>query len=558
MQTGYPRRQRNRQPWATISRILLEPRLQYVLIFVSALTFAALLFSGFLLFRYSDTQDLLNRGKQQMAEGKVALAAKTFQLLVSRDPNHYEGHIRLGQAFLELDDKRKAEQAFKVATLLKTESGKNSPSLRGGMDDTLATIAVSKLALARGQYALAQEKLDALMETQKKTPASALPAELREALFDLHTSWADALYSDPQQWPNAIIHYKKAMPYAPNYALEDRFKDKLVQLMQQQADKLLQADPQSDRAVALVKESLRYQYSMDTLVRLADLYESQDQLDEALVWYRKAFEANPETMSLKYTNLLIKKGRQLVDEAKPEEAAAYFEEARRIGEMAQLGQDQLFPVAVHSLRLQLEDANPYAQEFRPVVQFRLENRADKPLDFLVGKVVFYSGDRKLAEVEQPLLNPPEVLQPLYNPPAKAPAPLDGKAPIEAEKQKPASVASKKNANAKTITLKLGERLTTHQLKGRPMTVKVYVAYQEGESQQWYLKALRDVRVVIALPPKPKEETETPQHQQPEMILTPVPPRSPAPPRSPVPSRPPNNNNGGGGAPPVPPAAPLPG
>jgi tetratricopeptide (TPR) repeat protein len=461
-------------PWMAISRVLMDPRLQYVLIIASALGFAALLFSGFLLFRYNDANDLLRRGKQQMAEGKIALAAQTFQQLVQKDPDHYEGHIRLGQAYLELDEKRKAEQEFKLATLLKTEAG--GKTLNGRMDEVLASIAMSKLSVARGQYDEAQARLVGLWKTHSNHP------KLKEALFELYANWGGDLQSEEKQWPQAIAAYKKALPYAMNYPLEAQIKERIVSIQQQQANILLTKNPKDPKALALLKDTLYYQYSVDMLIRVADLYEQQGNLAEALAWTRKAFDVNPENMSLKYTDLLIREGRRLMDTGNADQARAYFEEAEKIGKQAHLGLDQLYPVYMTNVTVVPTKPDFDEESFIPECRFLLTNKADKDLAFLLVKAVFYAGDKVLATVIEPVIKPEKPLS-AYNP-------------------------DQPKDSQRTIALPTEEALRLEQLaRGNGLTVRLYVAYSEGESKTWQLKTLKELRIKMPDRPKTKEELE---------------------------------------------------
>jgi tetratricopeptide (TPR) repeat protein len=494
-----------------LGRQLMDPRLQYLFILLSALGFAALLFSGFLLFRFMDTQDLLQHGKQLLAEGKVARAVEVFEQLVQADANHYEGHVRLGQAYLELGDKRKAEQEFKIASLLKSEMA-NPQQLRGGLDGVQATIAMAKLAIARNQFEDAEALIQEALAQGEHTPL------LQEALYDLYTHWGNYLMAQlatdkKATLAPAIEAYGQAIHYAPSYYLETQSKDKLSAAVTAQLTRLEAKKPNDPAIGQLLETLLKYNYSAETLLKLVQWYESQHQLEPALKWARKAFEISPASMSLKFSNLLIERGHELAKANKPEQAQSYYTEAERIGELAHLRYDQLFPVQVKGVAIQLKDADHATGRFTPDIRVTLANESQRPLDFLAVKLEFYKGDKRLETIIKSVITPASPLA------AKDPPDKKGKA---------------KTAHVKTVSLTLPKPLYLHQLgAGGAVSMKVFIAYSEGEGQEWYLKTLRDLRIVIPSP-EPEVPEEEGDDSSTEGETKPSSPTSPG--GAPVPSR----------------------
>ncbi|MDX2085330.1 MAG: tetratricopeptide repeat protein [Candidatus Melainabacteria bacterium] len=461
----YPRRRRKR---SLFNNFYLNPRAQYVLTIFSAMGLAALIFSGFLLFRYSDSGDLIARGKQQMAEGKVAWAAHTFQMLVRRDPNNYEGHFLLGQAYLELGDRRKGEQELKIASALRSKN----PGAKGGNG---VDIAMSKLAMAQNRF---DEAESGLKQAYQKNPNN---VEVQEALFDLYEYWGDAdSATSPPDLANAIRHYDQALAFATDYQSEESLKEKLVSTMRQQATEHFNAK-QTDAGLAVLKEALRYRYAPEILVEIANIYESHNKLDDAIAWYRKAFDANPDTISLRLSNILTRKGRLLLDQKKPQEAERYFDEARKISEMTQIPPHVLYPVKVTKVNIQAQDLEPQTGEFTPEVSALVENKADRPLNFLVLKATFLSGDQVLDQASMVVASLKEPL---------APKGLSG--------------------SSRSVSLKAGSKSSLHMLKEGQLQVKLSVAYNEGESPDWQVKALQEGQIRMSIPADTEEGEETPE------------------------------------------------
>jgi tetratricopeptide (TPR) repeat protein len=471
------------------SRSMMDPRWHYLVIIVSALGFAALLFSGFLMFRFLDTQDLLQHGKQLLAEGKVARAVEVLDQLVKADPNHYEGHVRLGQAYLELGDKRRAEQEFKVASLLKAEMTAPLPK------------ALIQEALAQGG---AQSSL------------------LQEALYDLYTLWGNYLLSKPdagkkESLQPAIDAFGQAVHYAPSYYLETQAKDKLTLAVGQEIKRLSAKQADSPAVGQLLETLLKYNYSADTLLKLVQWHEARHDTEAAIRWARKAFELSPSSMSLKFSNLLIMRGHELAKEQKPEQAQTFYHEAERIGQLAHLRYDQLFPVAVQQVAIHLEDTDHVTGRFTPDVRLTLANESQRPLDFLAVKVEFYKGDKKLETVTKAVITPSSPL------PAKdVPTPSQPTKP----KQAASPAASTSRVHIKTVSLAPAKPFYLHQLSHGALTMKVSIAYSEGEEHVWYLKTLRELRIVIPSPQQPAPTTEV---EQTDVTPKPVTTGAPTPP-----------------------------
>jgi hypothetical protein len=73
-----------------------DPKAHYQATLASTLLFVTLVLTGMLLFRYSDSGDLLIRGQRLLKEGKAALALQTLHTLVAQQPNHYQAHLHNG------------------------------------------------------------------------------------------------------------------------------------------------------------------------------------------------------------------------------------------------------------------------------------------------------------------------------------------------------------------------------------------------------------------------------------------------------------------------------
>lgn len=445
----YSRRRRQRQIF--LGNFYLNPSVQYLTTIISAIALAGFVFSGFLLFRFTDEEDLINRGKMQLMEGKVAWAAKTFQTLVTHHRDSYEGHLLLGQAYLQLDERRKAEQEFEIAASLKSKRGDNAPE-----------IAMSKVAMAQGDFPRAEKTLYTAWRRNRQDE------NVKQALFELYDHWGNVLAESEQKDYGAIVQkYRTALQYASDYQAQQSIEEKLIDAIRAYTDKLI-VMKDYENAIHQLKTSLRFKYLPETLVQIAETYGRMNKLDESIDWYRKAFEVNPEVVGLRLTNVLVQKGQQLVAAKKPEEAKPYFAEADKISQEAKVPLDSLYPVSVASVRIN-NDMDDATGEFEPTVDIKLSNDASRDLSFLAVRAEFLSGNETLAMSTEQVATPDKPF------PMKDPQTWRAK-------------------NTLTVSLKPDTKLNVHALQGGKMTVKISIAYRDGNDAIWKLKSIQEATI----------------------------------------------------------------
>ncbi|MEB3205956.1 MAG: tetratricopeptide repeat protein [Vampirovibrionales bacterium] len=458
-----------------------DPRFQYVSVVIFALLFAALVFSGFLLFRLSDQEDLLNRGKRFLAQEKVAWAANEFQKLVNRYPDSYDGHLYLGQAYLELDQPQKAEQEFRLAAAVQAK-GKSE-------GDIGVTIALAKLDIARKHFAEAENKL--LATIQEKLP----PAEVKAALFDLYTAWGDALSAResqgvPQdQLSEAVSCYQKALVYVSSYDAEQEVKQKLADVIEQRVGVMLSALPAelfqtqasavkrlrlltsehqktAKEAINLLKTSLSSQYDSKTLIEIARLYEVLGETEEAIIWFRKAFDVSPARVGLTLSNLLVSRSEQLKALGQNEAAEQMFEQAKDIERLAKIPLHALYPVKVSDVSLLWDDVDPDAGVLTPTLRGALENVGDRQIPLLRLKASFSSNGKPLGEVILPLITTKDKPLPSF----------------------------KESYSPRVFKMALETPVSFRMLSENSIQAKLWVAYQEGEDTEWFMKSLKEGKI----------------------------------------------------------------
>jgi tetratricopeptide (TPR) repeat protein len=446
---------RRRPKQFLLGRLYLGLPSQYATTIISAILLSAFVFSGFLLFRYSDTHDLLNRGRKQMAQGKVAWAAKTLETLVNHHPDHYDGLLLLGQAYLQLGERKKAEQAFMAASLLQSKAGMDSK-------DPNAGLALGKLAMARKQYADAEKQF---LQMAKLHPKN---AEVRKALFNLYHDWANRLLEDKKPLDQPLSKFEKAWEYVSDYDEQDQLKSAWLATMRQYVEDQVK-QKHFDNAIRMLERVLKVNYDPEMQVQLASTYERKGDLNNAIAGYRKAFTSNPPIIGMKLSSLLVKKGEQLAKAGKADEAAALFAEAKQVSNTASIPLDTIYPIKLSQVKLSY-DNNLDTDEVHPELHVTFANGAkNKPLPFLAARVQFFANDQLLGEVRQPVATAED--------------------PLQENKQAP-----------KTLVFRPTESLNLYQLEGKPLIARLSVAYNDGDKPSWKQLLAEEVVVHRSRPP----------------------------------------------------------
>ena len=442
--TRYGRRRRQRQIY--LGNFYLNPNVQYTTTIVSAIALAGLVFSGLLLFRFTDQEDLISRGKMQLRTGKVAFAQQTFQTLVNNHPRSYEGHLLLGQAFMALEKRTEAEQQFTIAASLRSNDPANAS----------AEIALSKVAMAQNDFEGAERLLLKSWQSTRRQDK-----DVKQALFEMYEQWGNHLQSqEKRDYAQIISKYEFALHYVKDYDSEQMVKEKLIEAMQVYTDQLITLKNYPE-ATKILKQSLRLKYLPDTLARIADVYERQNQGEQALEWYKKAYEINPQRTGLRYTQALIKQAQALTAAKKKDEAAVLYAEADKVSKQSNLPLASLYPVTVNSVKISY-DIDEATGEFDPAVQVRFANDASRPVNYLMGKAEFMSGDQVISTTTVVIAD------------HENPLPLKG---------------DKKSA--RVVVFKPNESLSINALEGNKFTVKISVTYEDSVDPQWKVKTIQE-------------------------------------------------------------------
>ncbi len=396
------RRRSRRTFWPFLSRFFyINPEKQYMIIVISAIAMATFVFSGILLFRQSDQGDLMTRGRWLMKQGKAALAVKEFEALVHQYANSYDGHLELGKAYMQINEPDKAAREFRVASRLKS----------GNLKDSGAHVAISRMMIAQGKYEDAERQLFQAYNAKQQNRRD---PELLSAMADLYEAWGDS-YAEGSRpdYEQAFIKYSAGLRYVNNYAQQTPLQDKLLSVGDRLANALTN-NKEYDKAIAVLKRTLHYKPTADTLIEIASLYEQKGDLDRAIYWDRKAYEMDPRIISLELSNLLLRKGKELNEAHQPDTAEKFFVEAQKINETIKLPLETLYPVTATDIDL-VYKVNPTSFDLSPTIKFNIRNAGNYPVNYLVVKAFFLTGDEKLGEAQRVIATAQDPLAPQTDP-----------------------------------------------------------------------------------------------------------------------------------------------
>jgi tetratricopeptide (TPR) repeat protein len=276
------------------------------------------------------------------------------------------------------------------------------------------------------------------------------------------------LYEAPvKDYPAIVEKYDRSLRFVNDYQAQQGVEDKLLEAIRSYTERLI-AMKDYPQAVRLLKLSLRFKYLPETLLQIADSYGQMDQLDESIDWYRKAFDASPNVVGLRLTNVLVEKGQLLAKAHQKDEAQKYFDEADRVSKQAEIPLDNLYPVDVSRIKVDT-DVDEATGEISPHIKLRLSNDSSRDLNFLAVKAEFLSGTDKLVEVKEIAASPDK------------PFPMKDNRPWLEH-------------NIRVVKLEPTEKLNIHALKDGKITVKISIAYQDGGDTTWKLKSIQEITI----------------------------------------------------------------
>jgi tetratricopeptide (TPR) repeat protein len=421
---------------------------------VLAVILSGLVFSGLLTFRYSDYDDLMARGQQLLSEGKVARAAQVFEGVLNQYGEGYPVYLNLGKVYLELDQPAKAQEVLEAALKLKSPSG--------SVD---ALLAKSQLLVVNKDYTKAIDTLqDHLMTLEKDDPGR---EPLNTMLADVYTYWADAERKE-DHLAQAITYYEEALGFVTSYHQEQSIQADMTDVALLISEQHLLAKA-PEKLIEDIAPMMDWSNDPTLMIRLAEAYQQTNQLDKAIHWYRQAFDAEPENIRGKLSQVLLARGRELAADEQGAMAEPYFNEAEAL--VSSVGDDtakaMLYPVRISQFQIQ-PNLNRGEKTLSPVATFTVISEAHRPISELSARLQYRIGPNVLASN------------------IKLIAGLDN----------PLGSIGEKDAK-RTLKIGINNPIPVGEYGGKTVTAELALAYADGvafANVNWQAKALQDIAI----------------------------------------------------------------
>lgn len=328
---------------------------------------------------------MLRKGEEYQKTGRTALALDIYKKAVEMYPNSYEAHVHLGQALLETDDPELAKQEFNKAVEL---SGKSKSKYQ-------AEIAMADMLIVENKLDDAEKILLSVEKTKSD--------KVKQKLAELYILWGDRQVANNSL--SAVEKYKKAYKNfdSINPQAQQKVKNKVIKIYNDYAIELVSKN-NTDKAISILNESLKFTNNPYAHMRLAEIYLKQNKKDEALAEYEKAYDIDSTGSSaLCLADLLVDKGVELVKKNKLDEAKKSFEKAQEVNPTIMIPAELLYSVSITDIKTSMipkESSNM----IYPSVSFLLKNKSKDKIEYLKAQIVFIEDSKEVAKVEKILVS----------------------------------------------------------------------------------------------------------------------------------------------------------
>ncbi len=428
----------------------MGPGLQLMLTVLAAIVLSGMVFSGLLVFRHSDYDDLMTRGQHLVAEGKVARAATIYERVLKQYGESYPVYLALGKAYLAMDAPEKARAVLESALALKPNDG--------GLE---ALMVKSQLLVIGKDYKAATELLSARLEVVTKEDPGWKP--LRVALADGYSLWGDSL-REQSKLDEALTKYKEALAVAGAYTQEQAIEKDIADVALQLSEQYV-TDKNPKGLIKALTPILELTGEPTLMVRMADAYQETGELDKAITWYRRAYDAEPETIQIKLSQAMLARGQELLDKGKSKEAAPYFSEAESLLTTT-ISEDEamatLYPVEIDNFQV-IPNLNRSALLLQPSAKITVKSQSYKPINDLRVRFLVRSESAVLAE---------NVVQ-------------------LATDEKPLALMGK-SGSSRSVTMGVPKAIQLDASKDQVLALQVAVAY--GSEGHWHTKAVQQLKI----------------------------------------------------------------
>lgn len=430
------------------------PGMQLLFTVLAAIVLSGMVFSGLLVFRQSDYDDLMGRGEHLVAEGKVARAAAIYERVLSQYGEGYAVYLALGKAYLAMNEPEKARKVLEAALALKTRDG--------GVE---ALLVKSQLLVVAKEYQPATELLHERLKTLPKDHPSW--KTLRVALSDAYTYWADEQRQNGEL-EEALATYQKGLAAAGTYSQEEAINKDLSDIALQLAEQYL-VEKKPEALIETLRPVLDISPDPALMIRLADAYQDTGELEQAITWYRRAYDSQPELIRAKLSQAMLARGKELLKEGKSAEAAPYFSEAESMiasNTSTDEAMASLYPVEISSFNV-IPNFNRGALLVQPSAKITVKSLSHRDISDLLARLQIRTESEVLSESQATV----------------------------ASSEKPLTPSGKEST--KSLTIGTPSALSVSSHLGSVLTLQVSVSYDGGN--QWHTKAIQQLKIQGQLP-----------------------------------------------------------
>jgi len=319
----------------------------------------------FFLTRMPDDQRLLNKGRQELANGQYAFAVNTLTKATTLRPKDSRAFLALARAYVGIDQIDKAWDSISHAQQLG----------QGVLADPALASDLANYYRQKGSYAKATDLLRPLAQAN-------LPNK-RAELADLDALWGDEALRDGKLeealrlWEE-VRSLKEGSRYGESEARLSTIYQKLAYAA---------ATRNEDSKALTYLSQLNYiAQNPKNYEQAASIYEREDNLDLAIEQIRKALslDSHNQIVTQKLATLLTRRGKELMDQGDNESGYAYLQQAKSLDAASVLPE-----VTLRKLTIGLDNDSK-----RPQLRGEVWNPSDKTVNTVAIRAELWDKDKE--------------------------------------------------------------------------------------------------------------------------------------------------------------------
>lgn len=363
--------------------------------------------SAFLFYKKADQKpdiesQILIEAREYAKKEQIGYAMEKYNKIVRLFPENYDAHIELARLYAKTDEDDMAKVELTKATML------------GYKTKYQAELELAYIYLRENNFSMALSYINEIKNVKKiKTP------NIHKELGDFYHYWAKNYTQNDKA--EKIRKLREAYNYyaagrdSKGSKLQESLKtrNEIRKLYIEMANELSNMGKYDD-AKEILKQSLVFWNNSTVLYQLANVYEKEGNIENAIDTYEKAFLLNPKAGKTKpLESLLLKKASEYEKNGDKVSAELYYTKAKKLNPKlnTQKAEERNFVLNVLSVK-----ANEDFEKdiFKPEVVLKLNNISQKNIEYLKAKIIFLSNDKVFSEEYKVLADKTTVLKPGFS------------------------------------------------------------------------------------------------------------------------------------------------